>query len=137
MSKARAGIAAVFAAALLAVSCGGGGGNSMSPTAGTPTGGSTGASSSTPDVLITISGMSFSPNAAAVKAGQTVAWKNDDAIAHTATQDQGVFDTGSIAPGATSKLITINSTGAMSYHCSIHPAMVASLNGAAGTSPGY
>ncbi len=48
------------------------------------------------------------------------------------------WDTGTIPPGATSKLITISSTGALSYHCSVHPAMVASLNGAASSpGPGY
>jgi len=136
MWNARAAVAAVFAAALLAVSCGGGGSSSMPPTSGTPAGSTNDGSSGSPDVLITIAGMSFSPGTMAVKAGQTVAWKNNDGMAHTATQDQGVFDTGSIPPGGTSKPITISDTSKLTYHCSVHPGMVGALNGTAGT-PGY
>ncbi len=136
MSNARAGFTAVFAAALLAASCGGG--SSMSPTSGTSTASSTAPSSGSPDVLITIAGMSFTPNPAAVKAGQTVAWKNNDTIAHTATEDAGVFDTGMIPAGGTSQTITIKTAATLSYHCSVHPAMVASLSGAASSpGPGY
>ncbi len=135
MSNARAGIAAAFAAALLAAGCGGGG--NSTPTSGTPTG-TTGGAAAGADVVITIANMSFSPNNVAVKAGQTVAWKNTDAIAHTATQDQGTFDTGMIAAGSTSKPITITSTSALSYHCTVHPGMVATINGTTGTTgPGY
>jgi plastocyanin len=141
MSNARAGITAVLAAGLLAVSCGGGGGGSYgsggtTPTSGTPAGSTTGAAS-TPDVVITIAGMSFSPSNVAVKDGQTVAWKNDDTMAHTATQDGGGFDTGAIAAGATSKPITITGTGAFKYHCTYHPGMTGALNGAADGGTGY
>ncbi len=134
MSNARKGMAAVFAATLLAVGCGGGG-SSMPPTSGTPTGGTTGGSSSSP-LVITIANMSFSPNAMAVKAGETVVWKNNDTMAHTATQDQGAFDTGSIPPGGTSKPILISDTSKLTYHCSVHPGMIGVLNGTVDT-PGY
>ncbi len=82
------------------------------------------------DVMVTITGMngsnSYSPNPATVKVGQTVAWHNADAIAHTATGSG--FDTGSIAPGATSSAIMMNSAGSLPYHCSFHPSMVGTLN---------
>ncbi len=85
----------------------------------------------TASVVVTINGMkgnqSFSPNPAVVKAGQTIAWKNGDTIAHTATADNASFDTGSIAPGATSKTITMPAAGTMGYHCSIHPTMVGTV----------
>lgn len=97
--------------------------NAMAPTP--PTGG-------TANVTITITGMnggnSFSPNPGTVKVGQTVAWRNADVITHTATADNGSFNTGSIAPGSTSNPITMTTTGAFGYHCSIHPTMVGTLN---------
>ena len=47
---------------------------------------------------------------------------------HTATADGGSFNTGSIADGGTSALITMGTAGAFSYHCSFHPTMVGTLN---------
>ena len=85
--------------------------NNSNPTAApTPTpSGTTGGTSAS--VVVTIGGMlgnqSYSPSPATVSVGQSVAWKNGDTVAHTATQDgSGGFDTGSIAPGATSAPIT-------------------------------
>jgi plastocyanin len=84
------------------------------------------------DVTITIVGingnMSFSPNPAAAKVGQKVAWRNNGGTTHTATADGGAFNTGGIADGGTSALITMGTAGAFGYHCSIHPSMVATLN---------
>jgi plastocyanin len=107
---------------MLAAGCG----SSAVSTAPTPvpTGNGGGA---TADVTITISNFAFVPASMTVKAGQTVAWRNADATAHTATADGGAFDTGSIAPGATSSPITMASPGNFAYHCQIHPNMVATL----------
>ncbi|RPJ81318.1 MAG: hypothetical protein EHM13_10615 [Acidobacteria bacterium] len=89
-------------------------------------GGNTGA-----DVTITIlatnGSQSFSPNPASIRAGQRVSWRNADSVAHTATANGGAFNTGVIAPGATSAPITINTTGNLAYHCTLHPEMVGSL----------
>ena len=126
----RVGLA-VFALAVgmaAAVACGGGssGGYGTNPSPmPTPTPTTTPA-----DVTITINGMSadksFSPNPAAAKAGQKVAWHNSDSIAHTATG--AGFDTGIIAAGATSAPITFASAGSFDYHCSVHPSMVGTLS---------
>jgi plastocyanin len=140
MSNARAGFTAVFVAGLLAASCGGGGygGASSSPTnASAPAPTTTGTTTGSADVVITIAGMSFSPSNVVVQAGQTVAWKNNDSMAHSATQDGGGFDTGTIASGGTSKPITISDPGALKYHCSFHNGMAGSLNGATGGGGGY
>ncbi len=118
------------AVATVAVACS----SNSSPTAAptpTPTpSGTTGGTSA--DVVITIGGMlgnqSYNPSPAAVKVGQKVAWKNGDAIAHTATQDGGGFDTGPVAPGTTSAPITMATAGTLTYHCSIHPSMTGSLS---------
>ncbi|OFW07362.1 MAG: hypothetical protein A3H96_05140 [Acidobacteria bacterium RIFCSPLOWO2_02_FULL_67_36] len=124
----------VFAAALVMVSCGGGG---AAPTPTTPT--STGGGGTTATtVTITIVGekgaLSFNPNPASVPAGQMVIWKNADKIVHRVVIE-GVVDTGDIAPGASSAPKPLGDVS-KSYHCSIHPGMVGSLNGAATPDPG-
>jgi plastocyanin len=82
-------------------------------------------------VTITINGMSgassFSPSSATVRVGQRVRWRNADSVVHTATQDGGGFDTGPIAPGATSTPRTLSVARTLGYHCSIHPSMVGTL----------
>ncbi len=118
-------VGVVFFALALAVACGS---SNSSPTAPTPppAGGGGGGS-----VTVTILGMngsqSFSPSPVTVKAGQTVAWHNNDVISHTATADNGSFDTGVIAPGSTSNPITMSAAGTFGYHCSIHPSMVGTV----------
>ena len=72
--------------------------------------------------------MSFSPALATLQVGQQVRWHNADRTVHTATQDGGGFDTGFLAPGATSASITLNAAGSLRYHCSVHPSMVGTLN---------
>jgi plastocyanin len=117
-------ILSVLAGLSAFVACGGSGySSSPSPTT-TPT-----PSGAAADVTITINGMlgnqSYNANPAQVKVGQTVAWRNADSTAHTATGSG--FDTGSIAPGQTSKTITFTTAGNVDYHCSFHPSMVGTV----------
>jgi plastocyanin len=81
---------------------------------------------------ITIAGingnMSFSPNPANVRVGQKVVFHNADSITHTATQNGGGFDTGAVGPGGNSSTFSFSSAATISYHCSIHPSMVGTLN---------
>jgi len=126
---ARAGLVAVLAAAALPfVSCGGGGGGGGVTNPPPPSGGGGG----TADVVITIvaenGSMSFSPNPANVTRGQRVAWRNTAGQTHTATQNSGSFDTGSIDGGAQSNPITMGDAGTFAYHCAIHPSMVGTVN---------
>jgi len=125
--RRRFGILAVAAALATAVACGGSGYSSSPTPMPTPTPSSTPAAA---DVTITINGMagdqSFSPSPGAAKPGQTVAWRNADSVTHTATGTG--FDTGSIAPGATSSPIAFATAGTFQYHCTIHPSMVGTLN---------
>ena len=126
---ARAGLLAVLAAAALPfASCGGGGGGGVT---NPPPPGGGGGGTGTADVVITIiadnGNMSFSPNPATVTRGQTVAWRNGAGTAHTATQNGGAFDTGTINGGSQSGALTMNTAGSFAYHCAIHPAMVGSL----------
>ena len=109
--------------------CGGSSFNSPTSPSPTPTPGPTPGGTAT--LTITITGedgaQSFSPNPGTVKVGDTVAFFNADTIVHTATADGGAFNTGNIAPGATSAPITMTAAGNFGYHCSIHPDMVGSL----------
>ena len=78
------------------------------------------------DTTVTIADFAFSPNAITVQAGSTVTWVNNDSVPHTATGDNGEFDTGSIAPGGSAS-ITFDTAGTFAYHCTIHPNMTASI----------
>ena len=69
----------------------------------------------------------FSPNPLRITAGTSVTWTNTTGLTHTATSDTGVWDTGSIATGQTSRTITFNSPGTFTYHCSFHSSMTASV----------
>ena len=126
--KRSLGILAVVAGITAAVACGGSGYSSSPNPVPTPT--PSGGGSGSADVTITINGMlgasSFSPNPAAVKVGQTVAWHNADSIAHNPTGTG--FNTGAIGGGATSAPITFSTAGTIDYHCGIHPTMVGTLN---------
>jgi plastocyanin len=122
-------VLAVVAGFVASVACGGGGSGYGSNPTPMPTPVPVGGGGSA-DVTITINGMagaaSFSPNPAAVKVGQKVAWRNADSITHTATSS--TFDTGAIGSGQTSTPITFTTAGNIDYHCSIHPTMVGTLN---------
>jgi plastocyanin len=77
---------------------------------------------------------SFSPNPGSVAQGKAVAWTNTDSVTHRIVANDGSFDTGNIAPGNNSAALMLNVNGA-NYHCSIHPAMVGSINTSSGTPP--
>jgi plastocyanin len=91
------------------------------------------------DVTLQILGMnganSYSPNPGMATAGQTVAWHNNDSITHTATADNGSFNTGNIGPGGTSAPIRMPTAGSFGYHCAIHPTMTGTLTVAAAPVP--
>jgi plastocyanin len=69
---------------------------------------------------VTIEDFDFAPKALLVTAGTTVTWTNDDASTHTATGDDGEFDTKSLSPGDSGEL-TFEEAGTFTYHCEIHP----------------
>jgi plastocyanin len=72
-------------------------------------------------------GMSFQPANANARVGQTVIWRNADSQAHTATANNGAFNTGVLGPGGESSIV-MQSAGNFNYFCGIHPSMVGSLN---------
>jgi plastocyanin len=69
----------------------------------------------------------FSPNPIRITAGSTVTWSNATAPTHTSTSDTGAWNTGNIAPGATSSAVSFPAAGTFTYHCAIHPSMTGSV----------
>jgi plastocyanin len=126
-------ISLMAAIGLGAWSCSGSGYGSPSTTTTTTAMAPSAPSTSTAASIVTVNvvairgAQSFSPNPATLPAGVQVVWHNIDSITHRVVLDNGSVDTGNLAPGASSQPMTLGSSGA-SYHCSIHPEMIGSIN---------
>ncbi len=75
---------------------------------------------------IDIKNFAFAPKTLTVKVGTTVTWTNQDSVGHTATSDDGSFDTGLLAKGESGS-VTFNEKGTFTYHCTPHPYMKAKI----------
>ncbi len=108
-------------AALVSFSACGGSSNPTTPSTGT---------------TISIVGQSgtqaFTPNPAPY-GGQQAVFTNNDRTTHRIVLNDGSFDTGDLAPGASSRGVALPTNGT-NYHCTIHPGMVGSVNAASGMS---
>src|SRR3954447_1959008 len=65
---------------------------------------------------------SYEPEPVVVQVGGKVTWQNEDTAPHTATADDGSFDTGTIEKGKLGSA-TFKEAGTFTYHCEIHPTM--------------
>ena len=101
-------------------------GTPVAPTAPTTPTATTSNGVVTIDIVRDNGAQSFSPNPATLPAGQTVVWHNVDGITHRVVLNSGSLDTGDLAPGASSRPMSIN-TGGGPYHCTIHPSMVGTI----------
>ncbi len=68
--------------------------------------------------------MAFGPKRIEISAGATVTWTNNDPLVHTATADDGSWDSGAIEPGK-SWSHTFAQPGEYAFHCTPHPFMKA------------
>ncbi len=75
---------------------------------------------------VAIENFAFSPEELTVEVGDTVRFTNNDAATHTATDDEGSFDTGNLSNGE-SAMISFPNEGTFSYFCEIHPSMTGSI----------
>lgn len=75
---------------------------------------------------VSIEGFAFS-GIITVPAGAEIAVTNLDGVPHTATADDGSFNTGNLAQGAVGTIVAPSVPGTYSYFCAIHPSMTASL----------
>jgi plastocyanin len=64
----------------------------------------------------------YQPDPVVVQAGGKVIWQNEDTAPHTATADDGSFDTGTIEKGKLGSA-TFKEPGTFTYFCEIHPTM--------------
>lgn len=73
-------------------------------------------------VMVEIRNFAFAQREITVNVGDTVTWTNQDNVRHTATADDGSFDTGLLAKGESGS-VTFDTPGIYTYHCSPHPNM--------------
>ncbi len=71
---------------------------------------------------VTMGDFFFSAATVTIAVGDTVTWHNSGQAPHTATADDGSFDTGTINSGGSGSH-RFNSAGTFSYICTIHPNM--------------
>jgi plastocyanin len=72
---------------------------------------------------VAMEGMKFSPSTLRIQAGDTIVFKNNDLVPHTATAKQReVFDSGIINPGESWTFVP-KFHAAVPYVCTFHPMM--------------
>jgi plastocyanin len=113
----RRTVVMIAAAVVLASACGDGG-ESEANSASTTT-------SVGPGVVVTIEGFSFG-DPITVAVGEEVVVRNLDGAAHTWTNLDGRFDSGSI-PGGGEFRFTFDEPGRYAFVCSIHATMAGSI----------
>jgi plastocyanin len=71
---------------------------------------------------VEIADFAYDPDPVTVQAGGKVIWLNQDSAPHTATAEDGSFDTGTLEEGKL-KSETFKQAGTYDYICQIHPDM--------------
>jgi plastocyanin len=121
----------VLAAAGAASSCSSNGNSGGTPTnpggGGTPT-----PTSVTISIVATMGNQSYVPNPVPVGGNEQIVFRNNDTVAHRIIMDDNSVDFGTLSPGASSPARAV-ATG--SFHCTIHPSMVGSINTATAPEP--
>jgi len=75
---------------------------------------------------VTIEAVAYQPEVAEVKRGDSIVWINKDPFPHTVTA-AGKFDSKEIKPGE-SWSYKVQQAGDVSYLCTLHPTMKATLH---------
>lgn len=131
-------LAVILAVGVVATSCGsggiygGGGATTTAVSTSTTVGASTTAGASTTTsapgttagggAQVALQHIALDPTSVTIKAGESVTWTNKDGFAHHLVGDNGEFDSGDMAGGATFTF-TFKTAGTVTYHCTIHPEM--------------
>jgi alcohol dehydrogenase (cytochrome c) len=68
----------------------------------------------------------FTPVRAGIPAGTTLTFSNDGSVIHTATANDGSWDTGDISAGQ-AVTVTFNQTGTYGFACTPHPWMIGQI----------
>ena len=69
---------------------------------------------------------SFNPVRIQIPVGTTLTWQNNGAVIHTATAQDGSWNTGDI-PGGQSASVTFDKAGTWLYNCTPHPWMLGEI----------
>ena len=89
------------------------------PASPSPSGGGDGSAGNPITVFITNS--TYAPNPLSVKVGQYVNFKNNDLIEHSATFDNGTYESGNIPPqSAHDEPVAQSAPGTYTFHCRMH-----------------
>jgi plastocyanin/phosphatidylethanolamine-binding protein (PEBP) family uncharacterized protein len=83
---------------------------------------------------VVIQNFAFVPATITISVGQTVTWVNGDSAPHTSTSDTGLWDSGTLAQGASFSR-TFTTAGTFDYHCTFHPGMVGTVIVTGGPTP--
>jgi plastocyanin len=75
---------------------------------------------------VTIVDFDFSPGSVTINVGDTVTWTNDGPTPHSATSNDGVFDTGIMDAGQSGSH-TFTEAGTFAYICTPHPNMTGTV----------
>lgn len=75
---------------------------------------------------IKIQGFAFVPGDLSITVGDKVVFSNADGAPHTATADDGSFDTG-VLQGGDEATVTFDTAGTFEYFCAVHPHMRAKI----------
>jgi len=81
---------------------------------------------STVEHVLPIQSFVYGQLAVPPRIGDTLTWVNKDIVPHTATADDGSWDSGEIAPGDRWSM-TLTADTAPAYYCVFHPHMKATL----------
>lgn len=84
-----------------------------------------------PQVTVNITNFAYDPTPLMITPGTIVTWVQNDASRHSATDDNGAFDTGLMNQGGSGS-IQFNYPGVYTYTCSIHPFMHGEIDVSAG-----
>ena len=79
-----------------------------------------------PAKTVVIKAVAFQTPELTVRAGDVVAWKNEDSVEHTVTALDGSFNSGNIKPNGSWRLVA-KKPGRYDYYCTLHPNMKATL----------
>jgi plastocyanin len=79
-----------------------------------------------PTRTVLIQGFKFKPANITIKPGTKVRWINKDSTQHTATANNGAFNSGLLRKGETFSR-TFRTVGKKGYHCRPHPFMRGSV----------
>lgn len=78
------------------------------------------------EVTVEIKNFAFVPAKITVKEGTTVTWINMDGAPHTVSEDNYIFESGTINKGE-SYSYTFDSANMFSYYCNFHPYMTGAV----------